>query len=234
MPIEAPQPSLQPATRSADARIAEWISALVVVVIFVGFAKNFYLRAWLGTRPLILTAWVHGIVMSAWLVLFAIQLSMVSRRRLKVHRKLGQWSIWLAVPVVAVGIVTIFVRTRIVFPQATSMTSALVFVAFDGLSLLLFGALVALAWAYRLVPAAHRRLMVMAMVALLPPAYGRTVEYVRRDHIEIIVVGLMVATTLMFVVVDARRSHRVQPASWIPGLLIVLVSGVAYAAQVSI
>jgi hypothetical protein len=223
----------QPAAESGDSRIARGLIVLVIAIILAGFAKNFYLRAWLGTRPLILTAWIHGIVMTAWLALFVTQVTMVSRGRVDLHRKFGQWSVWLAVAIVAVGIATILVRTRIAHPDATPLLSAAVFVAFDGLSLLLFGALVALAWRYRARPAIHRRFMVMAMVALLPPAFGRLVAYQRHDHIEIIVVGLMIATTLAFVTVDALRSHRLQRASWVPGLLIVLVNGATYIAQVS-
>ena len=228
----APIPS-QPAAKSGDSRIARGLIVLVIAIILAGFAKNFYLRAWLGTRPLILTAWIHGIVMTAWVALFVTQVTMVSRGRVDLHRKFGQWSVWLAVAIVAVGIATILVRTRIAHPDATPLVSAVVFVAFDGLSLLLFGALVALAWRYRVRPAIHRRFMVMAMVALLPPVFGRLVAYLRPDHIEIIVVGLMIVTTLTFVTVDALRGHRMQRASWVPGLLIVLVNGATYFAQVS-
>ena len=233
MTLDIAQNPSQVPTNSGDSRIARGLIVLLVAIILVGFAKNFYLREWLGTRPLILTAWVHGLVMTAWLVLFVTQVAMAAKGRMDLHRKLGQWGVWLAIVVVAVGIATIMVRTHLMYPGATRSMSAMVFVAFDGLSLLLFGALVGLAWHYRPRPAIHRRLMTMAVVALLPPAFGRMVEYTRRDHIEIIVVGLMVATILVFVVVDAVRSRRVQPASWMPGAVILLVSGAAYWAQIS-
>jgi len=229
MTIDMPS---QPAGEGGDTRIARGLIILVIAIILAGFAKNFYLRAWLGTRPLILTAWVHGTVMTAWLALFAAQVTVVARRRLDLHRKFGQWGAWLAVAVVAVGIVTILVRTRLMYPAATPWRSAVVFVGFDGLSLLLFGVLVSLAWRYRPRPAIHRRLMTMAIVALLPPAFGRLVAYLEHDHIPIVVVGLMTATTLIFVTVDASRSHRVQPATWVPGLLVLLISGATYFAQV--
>jgi small basic protein len=114
-----------------------------------------------------------------------------------------------------VGIVTILVRTRLMYPDATALTSVLVFVAFDGLSLLLFAVLVGVAWGYRLRPAIHRRLMTMAVVALLPPAFGRIVAYLRHDHIQIVVVGLMATTVLTFVAVDASRSRGLHAASWV-------------------
>lgn len=234
MPVSDPisNPNVAP-PEGSDSRIARGLVILVIALILAGFAKNFYLRAWLGTRPLILTAWVHGILMTAWLVLFATQVVMVDHRRMDLHRKFGRLGVWLAVVVVAVGIVTILVRTRLMYPEATLLTSAMVFVAFDGLSLLLFGVLVGLGWRYRPRPAIHRRLMTMAIVALSPPAFGRLVAYLRPDHIEIIVVGLMTVTILIFVTVDALRSHRLQPASWAPGLLILLINGTTYFAQVS-
>jgi hypothetical protein len=219
---------------SSDRRISRALAALVVLIILAGFAKNFYLRAWLGTRPLILTAWVHGFVMTAWLVLFTAQVAMVYLRRMDLHRKFGSWGAWLAAVAVGVGIVTILVRARLMYPAATPLTEATVFVAFDGLSLLLYGALVWLGWQYRPQPAIHRRLMTMAVVALCPPAFGRLVAYVRADHIQITVLGLMTLTTLIFVTVDAVRSQRLQPASWAPGVLIVLINVATYFAQASI
>lgn len=171
--------------------------------------------------------------MTAWLALFAGQVIAVSRGRLDVHRRLGRWGAWLAVAVVGVGIVTIAVRARLMYPEATLVVSALVFVAFDGLSLLLFGGLVGVAWRFRQRPAVHRRLMAMALVALLPPAYGRLVAYFRHEQIEIIVLGLMTMTVLAFVIADAARSRRLQPSSWVPGLLILLVNSATYLAQIS-
>jgi hypothetical protein len=223
----------QPAIKLSDPRIARGLITVVITIFLAGFAKNFYLRAWLGTRPLILTAWVHGLVMTAWLVMFGTQVILVARRRLDLHRRLGQWGAWLAVVVVVVGVATILVRSRLMYPAATSWTSVVVFVAFDGLSLLLFGVLVSLAWRNRPRPAIHRRLMTMAMLALLPPAFGRLVAYLRHDHIEIAVVGLMTATVFIFVAVDALRSRRVQPAAWVPGLFILLVNGITYFAQIA-
>jgi hypothetical protein len=223
----------QPASKLSDPRIARGLITVVITIFLTGFAKNFYLRAWLGTRPLILSAWVHGLVMTAWLVVFAAQVILVARRRLDLHRRLGQWGVWLAIVVVVVGVATILVRSRLMYPAATPWTSVVVFVAFDGLSLLLFGVLVSFAWRNRPRPAIHRRLMTMAMLALLPPAFGRLVAYLRHDHIEIAVVGLMTATVFIFVAVDALRSRSVQPAAWVPGLFILFVNGITYLAQIA-
>ena len=221
------------ATGTGDPRIARGLIVVLLVIFLIGFAKNFYLRAWLGTRPLILTAWIHGILMTGWMVLFGTQVTLAAQGRMDLHRRFGQWGMGLAATVIAVGIVTILVRTRLMYPDATLLTSTLVFIAFDGLSLLLFAVLVGLAWRYRPRPAIHRRLMTMAVVALLPPAFGRIVAYLRPDHIQIIVVGLMAVTVIVFLTVDALKSRRLPSASWIPGLLVVLVNVATYAAQIN-
>jgi hypothetical protein len=222
-----------PGAFRTDRRVARLVFVFIIAAILAGFAKNFYLRAWLGTRPLIPTAWLHGIVMSAWLMLFAIQIVMVAHRRVDLHRKLGTFGAALAMLIVAVGILTIVVRARIVLPDASLVQYLVVFVAFDGLSLMLFGVLVTYALRLRARPDLHRRLMTMAMVALLPPAFGRLVAYVTHNHVEITVLGLMLVTVLLCVVVDSLRSGRIRGASLVPGLFIVLVNLATYFAQVA-
>ena len=217
--------------RITDRRIARLVFVFIIAIILVGFAKNFYLRAWLGTRPLIPTAWFHGIVRSAWLMLFAIQIIMVARRRVDLHRRLGVLGAALALLIVAIGVLTIVVRARIAIPGASLAQYFVVFVAFDGLSLVLFGVLVACALRQRARPDLHRRLMTMAMVALLPPAFGRLVAYVTHDHVHIAVLSLMLLTVVLCVAIDSLRSGRIRGASLAPGLFIVPVNGATYFVQ---
>jgi len=224
MPLTQPNP---------DRSIAGGVFVFIIAVILVGFAENFYLRAWLGTRALIPTAWLHGFVMSAWLALFAIQVVLVARRRTDLHRVLGRVGALLALLVVAIGIETIVVRARIASPSASLTEYVTLFVAFDGLSLLLFGVLVACALLWRLRPLVHRRLMTMAMVSLLPPAFGRLVAYVTHQHDAITVLVLVVGTVLFCVAVDSLRSGYIHRWSWVPGITIVLVNGVTCVAQMA-
>lgn len=109
----------------------------------------------------------------------------------------------------------------------------MLFVAFDGLSLVLFGVLVACALQKRARSDLHRRLMTMSMVALLPPAFARLVAYIAHDHVEITVLSLMLLTVLLCVAIDSLRSSRIRGASLVPGLLIVLINVATYFAQVA-
>jgi hypothetical protein len=81
--------------------------ALISTVMFVGFAKNCYLRAWIGTRPITVMVHVHGLVMTAWILLFLMQTLLIAKGRTDVHRKLGVAGAFLAFIVVALGIYTI-------------------------------------------------------------------------------------------------------------------------------
>ena len=205
--------------------------AIISTVMFVGFAKNFYLRAWIGTRPITAMVHVHGLVMTAWILLFLTQTLLVAKGRTDLHRKLGVAGAFLAFIVVALGIYTIANSIFRQTPGATLQLFALQFVAFDGVSLLLFGGLVSAALGVRSRPQVHKRLMLMALVSLLPPAFGRFVAYFTRVHVFEIVLGLMCTTVAVCVIIDTIRHRRLHPALVCSGVLVIAVNLLTYLAQ---
>ena len=224
---------LQPESLSYGRGIRPYLLCALILsaIMFVGFSKNYYLRAWIGTRPITVMVHVHGLIMTAWVVLFVTQALLIAVRRTDLHRKLGVGGAILAIVVVALGLYTI---TGSILRQHldTSIGSfALNFVAFDGLSLLLFGGLVTSAVRLRLRPATHKRLMLMAMVSLLPPAFGRFVAYFTRAHVYEIVLGLMFTTVAMCIMIDTVRHRRLHPALVWSGALIVVINVLTLIAQ---
>lgn len=213
-------------------RLSGGLLVLLIAIIAVGFARNFYLRSWLGTRPLTAIAWAHGYLMTAWVVLFGLQYILIGLGRAYQHRRLGRWSALTAALLVALGIVTIVTAAQRNQAAGSLMQLGVTFVAYDGVSLLLFAVLVGLAIRARRRPALHRRLMLMAMVALLPPAFGRLVEYVATRHIEIVVLTLMAATVGLVILQEVRRHGGIHRGTWVPAAAIVLVDAVTYLAQV--
>jgi hypothetical protein len=85
------------------------MAAIVLVVIFIGFAPSYYLRGILpaphpyeAISPVVM---IHGLVFSAWVILFGIQASLVATNRVAVHRReqelhLGRLGICYGHPVV--------------------------------------------------------------------------------------------------------------------------------------
>jgi hypothetical protein len=223
---------MMPMDRTLDRRFFASAAVLLCFVMFVGFARNYYLRAWIGTRPLTLLAHVHGLVMTAWVALFAVQTFLISRRRVARHQQLGYWVGALAAVVVLLGVVTIAAAIARRRPGVDLGTALWVFVAYDGLSVLLFAGLVAAAIARRGAPWAHKRLMLMAMLSLLPPAFGRLVAYFTHTDVAIIVLCLMYASVLIVICADRFRTRRLCASLLVPALLIVVVNQLTYFAQV--
>jgi hypothetical protein len=213
-------------------RLATGLIVTVVAIILIGFAKNFYLRPWLGTRPLTTLAYVHGTLMSAWILLFILQVVLISGRRTALHRKLGEWGAGIALLIVTVGVLTIAAAARRHHETASIGRFLAVFIAYDGLSLILFGALVGCAILFRRQPTVHRRLMLIAMVALLPPAFGRLLAYGLHEHVEVIVLAAMAAVVVICLLVDAWKTGRPHRAVVIPAIAIVAVNAATYLAQI--
>jgi len=203
----------------------------IAAVMFVGFARNYCLRAWLGTRVITLMVHIHGLVMTAWVVLFVTQTLLVAKHRVDLHRKLGIFGAGLAAVVLGLGIFTIIHSIERQQPGANSALFMELFVAFDGISLLVFAGLVLAGVLYRQRRAIHKRLMLIAMISLLPPAYGRLIANVTHENVELLVLGMMYASALSGLLVDVWRHRRVHPAFATGSGLIIASSQLTYFAQ---
>ncbi len=207
------------------------VALAIAGVMFFGFARNYYLRAWLATRGITFMVHVHGLVMTAWVVLFVTQTFLIARHRVNLHRKLGIFGAALAAVVLGLGVFTIAHSIERQQPGADSTLFMELFVAFDGISLLGFAGLVLAGVLYRDRREIHKRLMLMAMISLLPPAYGRLIANVTHDNVELLVLGLMYASALSCLLVDAWRHRRVHPAFAIGSALVIASNQVTYFAQ---
>lgn len=208
------------------------VSALILAgIMFAGFAKNYYLRTWIGTRPISVMVHLHGLIMTAWIILFVAQTLLIANRRTDLHRKLGIAGTLLGSIVVALGVYTVAASILRRHPGVGVERFTNLFVAFDGLSLLLFGAFVFMAVRFRLRPQRHKRLMVMAMISLLPPAFGRFVAYFTRVDVPEIVLVLMCATVGICVLIDTVRHRRLHPALAWSGALVVVINIITHLAQ---
>ena len=108
----APSHAVRRPTVSHDRIFYTGMALLMALTVFTGFARTFYLRAYIPTPTIsgatVLTPlmYVHGAVFTAWVVLFLVQTALVSSRRVAVHRRLGIAGIVLAAAMVVVGLRT--------------------------------------------------------------------------------------------------------------------------------
>src|SRR5262245_39514062 len=94
------------ALRSFDRRFFTFTALAFTFVVLAGFARTYYLKAYFGGAPLpSLMVHLHGLLMTAWVALFATQVRLISSRQVRVHQRLGYAGVGLAVLIVGAGLV---------------------------------------------------------------------------------------------------------------------------------
>src|SRR5690242_21940929 len=91
--------------RVSDRPLYLLAAVVIPLIVLAGFARTYYLKGFFATPPLPnLIVEVHGIVMTAWAVLFIVQVTLVAKRRTKLHQQLVIFVACLAVLVFVVCI----------------------------------------------------------------------------------------------------------------------------------
>jgi len=188
----------------------------------LGFGPSFYFRPLSDAAPLRPHVVVHGVVMTAWYLLLLVQVLLVARHRVDLHRQLGILGVVLAVAVFATGLhVNLHIVGR---ATAEQFDMFLAFATMGIVGLLPFPVLVGLAVAWRKKPAIHRRLMYWAFVLTIGPAFapsrpfGAWLDGLVAPTLPFFPSDLLWAAAL--VVYDLRTLRRVHPATWV-GFLVL-------------
>jgi hypothetical protein len=195
--------------RVADHRFYYAISIALACVVFAGFARTYYLKAWYDAPQLSLLLHLHGAVMTLWYALFIVQVRFVERGRVAVHRRLGMAGVVLAGLVAILGtIVPIGVAKRalLIHPDSFAVLFRLAFQLFG--IVLVFVILVSLALYLRHRPDYHKRLMVLAMLSVLGPAVTRLPVPFLANHDIPITIAINALCVLICVAVDTLRNRR--------------------------
>lgn len=161
-------------TRTADDIFFTTMSFLMLVVVVVGFSQSYFLRGAVFAKLPSLLVHLHGAVFSSWIILFAVQSSLVAANNVRLHRRLGVLGAVIAGLMVVLGVLAPFgtLRRGAVLPSFFTPVSFL----FDNvIGILVFGAFVAVAIWKRNDRKVHKRIMLIANCMLLPPAISRMV-----------------------------------------------------------
>lgn len=145
------------------------MTLLLLATLFIGFAPSYYfagmLRAPLPNRNLHL----HALVFTGWMLLVTAQVLLVSAHRTDLHRRLGILGVGLALAMVVTGLLASLDALK---RNVAAGLGDLLFII--NLSMVVvFAVFFALAYRMRAVPPAHKRLMLMANVALTFAAFIR-------------------------------------------------------------
>lgn len=167
-------------TRAQRSRFYLALTVLLLLMVFLGFARTFYLRpffeqpsAWQLDR----LPWVyvfHGIVATAWFALLVVQSALVHSRKIGIHRKLGFAMAGVAVLLVVTGVFAVLNSTPrrvgmgLLDPgNMAEMRAQSVPLFLDLLSLVVFTLAVGTALVFRSRVSLHRTLMLVGSMAFM-------------------------------------------------------------------
>lgn len=202
--------------RNIDQRLFIGAAMGVALIVFIGFARSYYLRSLFGLPVLPLLVHAHGLLMTTWTVLFLTQTCLIAAQRVEWHRRLGVFGTVLAILIVAVGaVVTFQAAAGVVRAPPTHPPGFLVILGFNMVDLAIFAGLIGTAIALRRRGDYHKRLMLLATLSLLGQPLARVVS----DSHAVLLLYLCV---LICVAVDTFRNRRLHPVfAWGAPLIIV-------------
>ena len=178
-------------------------AAMAAAAIAVGFSTTYVIPAARGSLGIPWIVHLHGWAAFAWVALLAAQVMLVRSKRSRLHRQVGKAAIPLALLIWSTGIfVGLWATERDLPNQGDFALSAL---AGTATSLTMFLALVIAAVALRRRPDWHKRVMLLATIVVLWPAFFRfrhLMPFVPRPELWL---GLFVAD--LPIVIGAWRDH---------------------------
>lgn len=189
-----------------DRRLHLTVAVVFALFILLGFGRSYYFRGLFDVPPVSSPlVQVHGLLMTAWVVLFIVQVRLVARRDVGLHRRLGYGAVGLATLIVLTGVPTAVRAAKYGSASAPPDIPPLSFLAVPLFDLVMFAVLFGGALYYRRQPTAHKSLMLLSAVNFLPPALGR-VDIFSLGPIWFLGVPVVLALTCLWL--EARRYGR--------------------------
>ena len=205
--------------RVADGRFYSGMALAIALTVFAGFARTYYLRPYFQDAPLVPLLHLHGIIFTAWVLLFAAQTTLVAARRTALHRRLGMASVVLVPLMLAVGATTAVVRAKQGFAPPGGPPPR-VFLVIPIMDLVVFGSLAGAGFYLRRRPEAHKRLMLLATIALLAAPIARLTPGIMRAGPPAFfgLADLFLVACVGYDLISRRRVER--PTLWGGGLIL--------------
>jgi hypothetical protein len=197
--------------RRARTRFYVWLSVLIAVITLMGFAPSLYGTLVEGvSRPWFIH--LHAIVYVGWLALLIAQSVLAARGKIALHRRVGNFGIAYGCGVLVLGVaVTLAAAVVHVAAGEWTLQRGSGFLSLAWGDMVLFGSFFGFAVAYRARPDIHKRLILLASVALMFAGVGRLWFLGEPTSIPglIAVWYVPVILGIVYDVVTVRRVHPV-------------------------
>lgn len=210
--------------RRFDRRLYLAAAIAFPLIVLAGFGRTYYAKGLFASPPLpSALVHVHGLVMTAWVVLFVAQVRFIAARRVRLHQRLGYAAVGLAALLIVTGIPTALRAAKFGSAASPPDVPPLAFLAVPLFDLVMFAVLFGAAIAYRRQSAAHKSLMLLTAINFLPPAIARIPIPALQALGPLWFFGVPTVLAALVVVLDARRHGRV---NWVflAGTLLLVAS----------
>ena len=202
-----------PQVRSTGARHPAFfpaMSAVLIVIVFLGFAPTYYLRP-SDAPSLPVYLHLHGAALTLWFSLLLIQTGLIASHRRALHRQVGVGGAAVAAAIVCLTpFVVVWAVPKFLTSGLPLQTVSLIVIG-DLVAVVVFALLVGFAIRMRRVPATHSRLMLLASIPIVAPALGRM--SIRLTGSPIAGLVIQMALPLLLVAHDVVMTGRVHRAT---------------------
>jgi len=206
-------------TRQGARRFYVGVAIAVLITVFLGFSRSYFLKAYFGTPELSLLVHIHGLVFTSWVLLFLAQTTLVATGRTDLHRKLGVGGAVLAALLLIIGTTTAILRVQGGRPAPIPGVPPLSFLAVPLFDMVVFVILIGAGLVLRNRPDTHKRLMTLATIALMSAPIARIPGVLRAGPPGFF--GLTDLFIVAMLVYDFATRGKVHPATIWGGLVIV-------------
>lgn len=210
--------------RVREHRFYTTLALLAALLVFVGFARTYFLKQFFESPELPALVHLHGLLFSSWIVLFVTQTTLVAAKRTDIHRKLGVLGLILALAMIVVGPLTAIEAAKH-GPAAPSAAPPdippLVFLIIPLGDIAIFAPLVGLALYFRRKPEIHKRLMLLTAIVLLPPAVARIPALFHITTNPLVFFGIPDLILLGCIAYDYATTKKLSPVFLWGGLAIL-------------
>ena len=206
-------------TRQGTRRFYVGVAVAVLITVFLGFSRSYFLKAYFGTPELSLYVHIHGLVFTSWVLLLLAQTTLVATGRTDLHRKLGVGGAVLAALLLIVGTTTAVLRVKGGGSSPIPGVPPLSFLAVPLFDMVVFAILISAGLVLRNRPDTHKRLMTLATIALMSAPIARIPGVLRAGPPGFF--GLTDLFIVAMLVYDLATRRKVHPATIWGGLVIV-------------
>ena len=205
-----------------------YLSFALLVIVLVGFSPTFYLRAFFDVPVIPLYVYAHGATLTAWFTWFCVQTTAVNRGRVDLHRRLGAIGITIGILVLISGAASALGLAPRLLEKYGNIDADLPRIAgvvWGNIGMLVaFTGFVVAAVLNRKRSEIHKRLMLLATIAIILPAFGRIAKFPIIDVPDgpFAFAGLLVLL-IMLAIFDKINKGRVQPVTLAGGIALLAI-----------